>query len=86
MTVRSTVIFAALLCAAHLFEGSHAVQRPKHLQSRGQMPSQKLSDDVSMLTVFMTACSAAADWQSLGLYYTFLRYIKPLVTVTPSQA
>ena len=29
--------------------------------------------NVSMLTVTMTGCSKAADWQALGLYHSFLR-------------
>jgi hypothetical protein len=28
-----------------------------------------------MLTVFMTGCTAAANWQSLGLYHSFVKYV-----------
>ncbi len=37
----------------------------------GHQDAQKKGSD--MLTVFMTGCSTAADWQSLGLYYSFIR-------------
>ena len=30
--------------------------------------------EVSMLTITMTSCTPAAEWQSLGLYYSFLRW------------
>lgn len=26
-----------------------------------------------MVTVVMTGCDSAADWQSIGLYYSFVR-------------
>ena len=29
--------------------------------------------NVSMLTVTMTGCNKAADWQALGLYHSFMR-------------
>lgn len=44
----------------------HAHPRQRHVA---------LDSDSSMLTVVMTGCDAAASWQSLGLYYSFLRSI-----------
>jgi hypothetical protein len=35
-----------------------------------------------MLTAFMTACTPAAEWQSLGLYYSFLRCCILAVKIT----
>ena len=71
-----------LLCYA-----ATQVQRPSatqpHLLTRTMIqPRSTLSQEqdikqrglnVSMLTVTMTGCSKAADWQALGLYHSFLR-------------
>ncbi|KAK9918893.1 hypothetical protein WJX75_007917 [Coccomyxa subellipsoidea] len=51
----------------------HGGIRPS--SERGHTEAHK--EESNMLTVFMTGCSAAADWQSLGLYYSFIRSGQP---------
>ena len=48
--------------------------QPGHRRPPARMDHAAQGQQVSMLTAFMTACTPAADWQSLGLYYSFLRY------------
>lgn len=43
----------------------------RHARLRKQ--SDLLESNSRMVTVVMTGCDAAAAWQSLGLYYSFLR-------------
>ena len=42
--------------------------------------------NVSMVTVTMTGCSKAADWQAMGLYYSFLRCMPVLARALHSLA
>ena len=77
--LRCLAVAALLAMAAHLI--SSRVKGRKvtvHVSRRHAHPRQRrvaLDSDSSMLTVVMTGCDAAASWQSLGLYYSFLRSI-----------
>ena len=75
-------INAALLLVCYMVppQQSHRHSRVlAHLQSNlhpTQCPG-RAALNVSMLTVTMTGCSTAADWQAMGLYHSFLRYTQP---------
>ena len=71
-----------LLCYAVPPVQKHPVTQPYRAIQAVIQPQSKLSQkqdirqgnlNVSMLTVTMTGCSRAADWQALGLYHSFLR-------------
>ena len=66
LLVTNLIMGAAVLASGR----GHAGIRPS--SERGHTEAHK--EESNMLTVFMTGCSAAADWQSLGLYYSFIRY------------
>lgn len=73
---------AFLLLASYSMPSLQSHQRIRTMvqpqSTRTQLHSLKeTAMNVSMVTVTMTGCSKAADWQAMGLYYSFLR-CKPM--------
>ena len=64
-----------LAAAAHNSRARRAsfLRLTRQRSAPATMESKGKGGGVSMLTVCMTACTPGADWQSLGLYYSFLR-------------
>ena len=56
-------------------------------ESKEVQDNMKGELNVSLLTLTMTGCSKSADWQALGLYYSYLRWVSwpGLCSVTPRQ-
>ena len=84
MHVRRSLFVAATIVAIHalVFLACYTVpplqthQCSQSLLQLLSIPSQKQDlVNVSMLTVTMTGCSKAANWQAMGLYYSFLRCV-----------
>ena len=69
------------LVAAKSVGSKATVQIHRHQPWHPRPPARRdhaaQGQPASMLTVCMTACTPAADWQSIGLYYSFLRSAIP---------
>ena len=81
-TVSSKCLLLVLLLGLILLAPQISTPRGRHQKvtvqiSRRHARLRQHSDIVEsnsrMVTVVMTGCDAAAAWQSLGLYYSFLR-------------
>lgn len=74
------VFLGALFFAFHLklsgVKGRKVTVRISRRRAAAKMHHSDPASDSNMLTVAMTGCDASAAWQSLGLYYTFLRYFE----------